>query len=74
MVDISSFDLLIFDCIALLNEMPLYEIFFVRRSVNQVTHILVKKAVSLSSLEEWYATSPLFINDVLLLDVNQYMD
>ncbi|CAI9777924.1 unnamed protein product [Fraxinus pennsylvanica] len=68
-VDNSYFGLLIEDCRLLASDMPNIKFSWVRRSANQVAHILAKAASSFHDTIEWSYFSPLFISNVLLADL-----
>ena len=67
-VDNACFGLIIVDCFSLLKEIPNYSVSFVRRSANQVAHVLGRTSVSMFGLGVWHLDLPALIVDILKLD------
>lgn len=70
----SIFGSIIANCLLLVSDIPRGKVFFVKRSTNQVAHLLAKTSVSMFGLGKRFSVSPNFIDDIILLDFIKYMD
>lgn len=58
------------DCKALIKSLDHYVLSWVKRSTNKVTHSLAKIVYFTFDQESWVTSTPAFIVDVLLHDLN----
>ncbi|KAJ9174183.1 hypothetical protein P3X46_017238 [Hevea brasiliensis] len=68
--DNSYFATLIHDCKFLVRDVASLSFSFVKKSANQVAHMLARATGFTSGLAEWSVNPPTFIHDVLLFDLN----
>lgn len=67
---ISYFDLITHDVKDIMSCFSHLSFSFVRRSANQAAHMIARESVSRTSCMEWFSNPPLFLRDVLALDLN----
>nr|GMC71359.1 uncharacterized protein LOC109155154 [Ipomoea batatas] len=66
----SSFGLILEDICKIANDFDCISFAFVKQSANMVAHKLAREPVFIADCREWVDAAPLFISDVILLDIS----